>query len=101
MLLQPIVKRWRMSRISPFDSFTMGGNPFPERNLFRDTTVAEPGTAFLYPPQAAYGVPGTYQPPGEEPVDYVCAKCGNIIQNPVVQNVITCENCGEKEYVGK
>ena len=55
----------------------------------------------MYPPQAAYGVPGTYQPPGEEPVDYVCAKCGNIIQNPVVQNVITCENCGEKEYVGK
>ena len=65
------------------------------------SSVAEPGTAFLYPPQAAYGVPGTYQPPGEEPVDYVCAKCGNIIQNPVVQNVITCENCGEKEYVGK
>jgi hypothetical protein len=36
----------------------------------------------------------------KEPVDYMCAKCGNIIQNPVVQNVITCEKCGEKEYVG-
>jgi ribosomal protein L37AE/L43A len=35
-----------------------------------------------------------------EAVDYICAKCGNIIQNPVVQNVISCEKCGEKEYVG-
>jgi hypothetical protein len=31
----------------------------------------------------------------------ICEHCGNIIQNPVVQNVITCEKCGEKEYVGK
>jgi len=34
-----------------------------------------------------------------EPVDYMCGKCGNIIQNPVIQNVITCEKCGEREYV--
>jgi hypothetical protein len=61
-----------------------------------------PGTMYGYSPAPAplYGQPGYYQSPIEEPVDYMCAKCGNIIQNPVVQNVITCEKCGEKEYVG-
>jgi DNA-directed RNA polymerase subunit RPC12/RpoP len=56
-----------------------------------------------YAPAGAAGHPQNpvYQSMAEEPVDYLCAKCGNIIQNPVVQNVITCEKCGEKEYVGR
>lgn len=64
--------------------------------------VTEPGAQPGYAPALvpAYGQPAFHQPSMEEPVDYICAKCGNLIQNPVVQNVITCEKCGEKEYVG-
>ena len=51
-------------------------------------------------PSAGYGSNTTDTSGGEYELDYICAKCGNIIQNPVVQNVITCEKCGEKEYIG-
>jgi DNA-directed RNA polymerase subunit RPC12/RpoP len=33
-------------------------------------------------------------------VSYICAGCTNIIRNPVVQDVITCEKSGERGYVG-
>jgi len=67
-----------------------------------------PPQAGYYPPQTAvqyydpgYRVPGTDNAQGDEVVEYMCAKCGNMIQNPVVDNVITCEKCGEREYVGQ
>jgi hypothetical protein len=66
-----------------------------------------PGTYHAQPPPSAqYYDPGNYRSTGtnvvsdDEVVEYMCAKCGNIIQNPIVLNVITCERCGEKEYVG-
>jgi hypothetical protein len=49
-----------------------------------------------YPPSHTLSMP----PVEDAAVDHICARCGNVIQNPVVQNVITCENCGEREYVG-
>jgi hypothetical protein len=50
---------------------------------------------------AARGAPPAADPdPDSDIVGYMCGKCGNVIQNPVVQDVITCEKCGEREYVG-
>ncbi len=67
-----------------------------------------PPPVMYYPPavtipyhDAGYSIEPVAPPSTDrEVIDYMCAKCGNIIQNPVVQNVITCERCGEKEYVG-
>jgi len=53
------------------------------------------------PYRSPYWGQGQTGPAQEVGTDYVCAKCGNIIQNPVVQEIITCEKCGEKEYVGE
>jgi len=36
----------------------------------------------------------------KEAYEFICARCGNVIRNPVIQNVIICERCGEREYVG-
>jgi len=73
------------------------------------------GAPMFYGQQAYYPPPvvmipaydtGYFQAPvhnivqDDEVVEYMCGKCGNIIQNPVIQNVITCEKCGEKEYTG-
>jgi hypothetical protein len=54
-------------------------------------------------PERGAGPPASHAAgpdPDSDIVGYMCGKCGNVIQNPVVQNVITCENCGEREYVG-
>jgi len=75
------------------------------------------GQYIILPPGQSPALPGAGSDPAAPPhpyapsqaadygmgadVEYVCARCGNIIQNPVVQNVITCERCGEKEYVGE
>ena len=80
----------------------------------RERPLAPPASSYAPPPgyysggyHSSQPVMLPYRPPPtaayieeREPVDYMCAKCGNIIQNPVVQNVVTCEKCGEKEYVG-
>lgn len=65
-------------------------------------------SGYSSPPHATYATPDdagrglspslTYVQ-GETEVDYICGKCGNYIQNPPVAGVITCERCGEKEYV--
>jgi len=49
------------------------------------SSVAEPGQPFVSP-QAAYGVPGHINR-RERSRGLRVRKCGNIIQNPVVQNV--------------
>ena len=36
----------------------------------------------------------------EHEAEYMRARCGNIVQDPVINNVMTCEKCGEREYVG-
>lgn len=63
--------------------------------------TAGPANPYSYASSPSYGPQAGYYNTGQEAVDYQCGKCGNIIQNPVVQNVITCEKCGEKEYVPK
>ena len=83
----------------------------------RENRPAVPVSApVYYPPQPVYYPlpvpatnydPGYYRAPGanivqdEYTIEYMCAKCGNMIQNPVINNVITCEQCGEREYVGQ
>ena len=56
-------------------------------------------TAYCVPQYPGYGVPPTPVLENTVVIDYVCGKCGNLIQNPIVQGVITCERCGEKEYI--
>lgn len=109
LMVDKKTKSLRASRlIAAYSAPSYGSRPYE----YGQPTVydARQYPAYQAAPQSVYDDPNAYpayqpplQPIYEDPnaIDYVCGKCGNLIQNPPIQGIITCERCGEKEYVQK